>query len=69
VVLATQLGTPRGSYDEHNDKFPSIVKQRFNRTSSRKKSLLKVDASWLGDDSRQFVYGAYLGVALAPAAT
>jgi hypothetical protein len=30
---------------------------------------LKVDASWLGDGSREFIYGAYLGVALAPAAT
>jgi hypothetical protein len=29
-VLAAQLGTPRGRYDEHNDKFPSIVKPRFN---------------------------------------
>jgi hypothetical protein len=44
------------------------MKPRFNRTSRRKKPLLKVDASWLGDGSRQFVYGAYLGVALAPAA-
>jgi hypothetical protein len=35
----------------------------------RKKSLLKVDPSWLGDGSRQFIYGAYLGVALALAAT
>jgi hypothetical protein len=41
------------------------VKTRFNRTSRRKKLLLKVDASWLGDGSKQFVYGAYLGVALA----
>jgi hypothetical protein len=48
--------------------FPSM-KPRFNRTSRRKKSLLKVDASWLGDGSRQFVYGAYLGVALASTAT
>jgi hypothetical protein len=45
------------------------MKPRFNRTSRRKKSLLKVDASWLGNASRQFVYGAYLGVALARAAT
>jgi hypothetical protein len=28
-----------------------------------------VDASWLGDNTRQFFYGTYLGVALAPAAT
>jgi hypothetical protein len=45
------------------------MKLRFNRTSRRKKPLPKVDASWLGDGSKQFVYGAYLGVALAPAAT
>jgi hypothetical protein len=44
------------------------MKPMFNRTSRRKKPLLKVDASWLGNGSRQFVYGAYLGVALAPAA-
>jgi hypothetical protein len=63
------LGTPRGRYDEHNGKFPSIVKPRFNGTNRRKKPLLKVDASWLGDSFRQFVYGAYLGIALAPVAT
>jgi hypothetical protein len=43
------------------------VKPRFNQTSRRKKPLPKVDASWLW--LRKFVYGAYLGVALAPAAT
>jgi hypothetical protein len=43
------------------------MKPRFNQTSMRKKPILKVDASWLGDGSRQFVYGAYLDVALAPA--
>jgi hypothetical protein len=31
AVLAAQLGTPRGRYDEHSGKFPSIVKPRFNR--------------------------------------
>jgi hypothetical protein len=67
-MLATQLGTLRGRYDEHSGKFPSIVKPLFNQTSRRKKPLPKVDASWLGDGSRQFVYGAYLGVALAPVA-
>jgi hypothetical protein len=45
------------------------MKPMFNQTSRRKKPLLKVDASRLGDGSKQFVYGAYLGVALAPAAT
>jgi hypothetical protein len=45
------------------------MKPRCNQTSRRKKSLLKVGASWLGDGSRKFVYGAYLGVALAPGAT
>jgi hypothetical protein len=45
------------------------MKPKFNRTSRIKKPLPKVDASWLGDGSRQFVYGTYLGVTLAPAAT
>jgi hypothetical protein len=31
AVLAAQLGTPRGRYDEHSGKFPSIVKPRFIR--------------------------------------
>jgi hypothetical protein len=35
-MLGTQLGTPRGRYDEHNSKFPSVVKPRFNQTSRRK---------------------------------
>jgi hypothetical protein len=27
--VGTQLGTPRGRYDEHISKFPSVVKPRF----------------------------------------
>jgi hypothetical protein len=37
------------------------MKPRFNRTNRRKKPLPKVDASWLGDSSRQFIYGALSG--------
>jgi hypothetical protein len=29
AVLGTQLGTPRERYDEHSNKFPSVVKPRF----------------------------------------
>jgi hypothetical protein len=29
AVLGTQLGTPRGRYDKHNNKFLSVVKPRF----------------------------------------
>jgi hypothetical protein len=29
VRCSTQLGTPRGRYDEHISKFPSVVKPRF----------------------------------------
>jgi hypothetical protein len=47
AVLAAQLGTPRGRYDEQSGKFSLSMKPRFNRTSRRKKPLLKVDASWL----------------------
>jgi hypothetical protein len=36
VRVKHQLGTPRGRYEEHNSKFPSVVKPRFNRTSRRK---------------------------------
>jgi hypothetical protein len=45
------------------------MKPRFNRTSRRNKPLPKVDACWLGDDSSQYGYCAYLGIALAPTAT
>jgi hypothetical protein len=30
AVLAAQLGTPRGRYDEHSDKFSLCMKPRFN---------------------------------------
>jgi hypothetical protein len=31
AVLAAQLGTPRGRYDEHSGKFSLSMKPRFNR--------------------------------------
>jgi hypothetical protein len=31
AVLTDQLGTPRGRCDEHNSKFPSVMKPKFNR--------------------------------------
>jgi hypothetical protein len=31
AVLAAQLGTPRGRYDEHSGKFSLSIKPRFNR--------------------------------------
>jgi hypothetical protein len=61
AVLAVQLETPRGRYDEHSRKSSLSMKLRFNRTSRRKNQLPKVDASWLGDCSRQFIYGALSG--------
>ena len=44
VILANRdpLGTPRGRYDEHSSKFSLSKKPRFNRTSRRRESLLKV---------------------------
>ena len=36
------LGTPRGRYDEHGSKFSLSKKPRFNQTSRRRESLLKV---------------------------
>jgi hypothetical protein len=41
-VLGTQLGTPRGRYEEHSSKFPSVVKPRFNRTSRRKPNFIRL---------------------------
>jgi hypothetical protein len=31
AVLIDQLGTPRGRYDEDSNKFPSVMKPKFNR--------------------------------------
>ena len=44
MILANSdpLGTPRGRYDEHSSKFYLSKKPRFNRTSRRRESLLKV---------------------------
>ena len=42
LVNSDPLGTPRGRYDEHGSKFSLSKKPRFNRTSRRRESLLKV---------------------------
>jgi hypothetical protein len=44
------------------------MKPWFNRTSRRKNELPKVDASWLGDGSKQFIYGTLSGRSFAPVA-
>jgi hypothetical protein len=31
------LGTPRGRYEEHNSKFPSVVKPRFIKPEEKAK--------------------------------
>jgi hypothetical protein len=64
AVLSHPVGNPKRKVWWAQRQVSLSMKSRFNRTSRRKKQLPKVDASWLGDDSRQFVYGAYLGVAL-----
>jgi hypothetical protein len=63
------VGNPKRKVWWAQRQFSLSMKPRFNQTSRRKKPLLKVDTTWLSDGSRQFVYGTYLGVALAPAAT
>ena len=42
VKVTRSLGTPRGRYDECSSKFSLSKKPRFNRTSRRSKSVLKV---------------------------
>ena len=44
------MGTTRGRYDEHGSKFSLSKKLRFNQTSRRRESLLKVLLSdyWQG---------------------
>jgi hypothetical protein len=61
AVLATQLGTPRGRYDEHNGKFPSVWNQGLIEPVGEGNHFWRLMLTGFGDSSRQFVYGAYLG--------
>jgi hypothetical protein len=51
-LLGTQLGTPRGRYDEHSIKSSLGIKLRFIEPVGERTQLPKVDARWLGDSSR-----------------
>jgi hypothetical protein len=69
VWCSTQLGTPRGRYDEHISKFPSVVKPRLNRTSRRKPNFRR----WCTLASRHFGQGRLINClsacSFSPAAT
>jgi hypothetical protein len=45
AVVGTQLGNPRGRYDEHSSKFPLVMKPRFIEPVGETNQLLKVDAN------------------------
>jgi hypothetical protein len=45
------------------------MKPRFNRPVGERNHFLRLMLAGFGDGSREFIYGAYLGVALALAAT
>jgi hypothetical protein len=61
AVLAAQLGTPRGRYDEHSGKFSLSMKPRFNRPVGEKNHFRRLMLAGFSDSSREFIYGAYLG--------
>jgi hypothetical protein len=60
VVLAAQLGIPRGRYDEHNDKFSLSMKPRFNRLVGERNHFWRLMLASFGDGSWEY-YGTYLG--------
>jgi hypothetical protein len=67
--VSYQLGTPRGRYDEHSSKFSLSKKPRFNRPVGERNNFQRLLLADFGNGSRELVYGACLGIALAPVAT
>jgi hypothetical protein len=52
------VGNPKRKVWWAQQQVSLSMKLRFNRTSRRKNQLPKVDTSWIGNSSRQFIYGA-----------
>jgi hypothetical protein len=59
--VSYQLGTPRGRYDEHNNKFSLSKKPSFNRPVGEQNNFRRLLLANFGNDSRELVYGACLG--------
>jgi hypothetical protein len=53
-----QLGTPRVRCEEHNGKFPSVMKPKFNRPVGERNHFRRLLLADFGNGTRKLVDGA-----------
>jgi hypothetical protein len=68
AVLATQLRTPRGRYDTHNSKFPSVWNQGLIEPVGERTNFRRLMLANLATAPDNLYMAPYLGLSLAPAA-
>jgi hypothetical protein len=69
AVLATQLGTPRGRYDEHSCKIPSAWTQGLIEPVGERTNFRRLMPAGLTMAPDNLYMAPYLGLSLAPTAT
>jgi hypothetical protein len=69
AVLATQWGTPRGRYDEHNGKFPLVWNQGLIEPVGERTNFRRLMLAGLATAPDNLYMAPYLGHCFAPAAT
>jgi hypothetical protein len=69
AVVGTQLGTPRGRYDEHSSKFPSVMKPRFIEPVGERTNFRRLMLTGLATAPDNLYVAPYLGRSFAPVAT
>jgi hypothetical protein len=68
-MLGTQLGTPRGRYDEHSSKSSLSMKPRFIEPVGERTNFRKLMLAGLAIAPDNLYMAPYLGRSFAPAAT
>jgi hypothetical protein len=68
-MVGTQLGTPRGRYDEHNSKSSLCMKPRFIETVGGRTNFRRLMLAGLATAPDNLYMAPYLGRSFAPAAT
>jgi hypothetical protein len=69
AVLAAQLGTQRGRYDEHNNKSSLSMKLRFIKPVGERTNFRRLMLTSLATALDNLYMAAYLGCSFARAAT
>jgi hypothetical protein len=68
-VVGTQLGTPRGRYDEHSSKFPSVWNQGLIKPVGERTNFQRLMPAGRAMAPDNLYMAPYLGHSFAPAAT